>query len=114
MLPEHLTHTNSFNLHELPKRDIYCYHTHLTDEEMEDSLFYGEGQVCTAYRLINGGDHGATPGQLASALEAYKKLHLKHLVDTISCYLGNWGLELTQQRQDNKIVTQQKQQNPLS
>lgn len=64
-LPEHFTYRNSFNLHKLPKRDIYCYCTHLTNEETEANLFFREGQICTAYRLIHGKDCEATPGQLA-------------------------------------------------
>lgn len=48
ILSKYFTYRNSFNLHDLPKRDIHNYHTHLTNEETEDSLRYGEEQVCAA------------------------------------------------------------------
>ena len=47
-LPKHLTYRNSFNLHKLPKRYIHCYCAHLTNEEIQDGLFFAEGQICTA------------------------------------------------------------------
>lgn len=60
MLLKHSTYGNSFNLHKLPKRNIFCYCTHLINDETEDGLFFKEGQIHTAYRLTKGTDGGAT------------------------------------------------------
>lgn len=60
MLLKHSTYRNSFNLHKLPKRNVFWYCAHLTNDKMEGGLFFKEGQFHTAYRLTKGTDGGAS------------------------------------------------------
>lgn len=99
ILSKHFTYRNSFNLHDLPKRDIHNYHTHLTNEETEDSLLYGEEQVCAAERLINGRDHGATQVPWLQHLELKKGTleTRENLVDTRKLRVGTHTAKIEQQ-----------------